>query len=1284
MATEFSPKSHQIEPSESQFDSQTSATIEQNFLAPLDDSQETVVTSKWHDDNGIEPNLLASPKGSQGIQGVTSRWRNDDSSHHTDGVNQPPQSTRGPLISRPLPEDPLNFQHGFQYSKAPIPHTLSAPLTALRIDAGRRRDSKDDIVIEVEHPSGCSGSQISDDPLVDSRDIRKIGAKAREPESKTSTKINDTVLISSDTSSDKISAVHEQQVRNIPRDSASRPPFLNTSPFNNAPAPFQQLKIRVRSPASRLEGSRLPKAFADIRRKALIQSSHTNCPKQSACHPSSPVGKASSRFNTPERDQDPFPNHEVSHNQTRQRREQPHRYPASNQSPHTPETQALGRKQPTNPSNAEEFTHSFTREVRKEYNLLTRPVSEASNITKKRTPRRQKPTRTRGRQGNLGMSESNARRYQLIQSWNDFFVYEAERNKHWEEKMNDIVEQLAERDERVVEYLAKIQEQEQIITNLELEKHEHHAKREEQELALNKLEERRQRLRERMKEYRDRLNEATIEQQSIFKYFQPRYHELREQMKQAELKHQESLKQALSTSSQVMDKIQKSVGEVRILSQQEIQKLRLEIKTLEVQLAERGKDVDREKECVNDLRRELEKSHELNRCSLMSLHTQNQELMKKSDMRTIQIQSVEQCINQQEQRIQSLRCFLEDDKANTQTPSELIEDLKALQKESLNSILSELREYVSSDREQSYKVTESLKLDIQGIHKLCVSLNEQIQSSQSASEWQEKLGKVQMEYQTLLWERDRLEEELAKMHNRAKTQREQQETLQQELDSLKASAVAADASDSLIKSLQEEKQKLQECLAEKEVFIHDLEDKLSGVNGALSAQGCRLKDQEQQFEVEREGLTKTIAACHEQQEQALKQARAECTKNRVEYGNIEHRLRGAQQDCSRLQKEIVQVKQRAESALKNSKDEAARQAQEILEPMVGLMDKVSEGLHASEQARGDLNARLEDWSNNQVGMSLLRQVVQKLAKDQKKTIENGKTLGKLLEVQKKLDSTWQWHKSEVDALNRAIALEKSVKADMERDSHGYKGKQVPEMLHVANRHVTIQSPGIGHDDDEKMASVSIEEERVTRRLATSLKGIMKPAVPQIEGGPEGQYYKTHLATIKRAGESSKRRLESSDAKSTLVSHSAYNRPVLGSSARLEGPAHDSVPENTETAFTETTASKKRKRAKVETDQRENAIEKMPQSAVRHRVKISDSMSSELHTINPEGPTTNAVQLQAQPWHLRGGPLEQRSRPFVTYGLMNLSTRGRLVDSIPATSSGGPRMSLLENPEPHVG
>ncbi|KAI1291451.1 hypothetical protein F5Y03DRAFT_403252 [Xylaria venustula] len=1244
MATELSPEPCQIEHSASQLDSQMSAAIADGFLSPLGDSQETNIVSKGHSADELEPDLSALIEGSP-IQGVASSWPRGNGSHGIDGTNQTSQPTQGPFFSRPRCESPLDFEHGFQYSKAPTPHMLLAPTTVPRNGRDVQDDSKDTSPVRTAYLYRSHGSHTGDCSLNDGSVIHERDGKAARLVSKTETKPNDPISIPSDNSDN-------MPDKSSPKDLAPGLLFASTSASNRAPAPFQQPKLGIRSPATMSGAPRLPKAFEDIRRKALIQTPPTNRVAQSMRQPKSPIGRSSPKFNTPKVSQEQSPKHPISY-----------------QSPHTPEAQALDRKRPRNQADAVGITPSFTRDTRKYGIIPARPPSEASNVSKKRAARSREHTRTQRRQAGLVMKESKTRREQLIHSWNDFFNYEAKRNSNWEEKMNDMVEQLAERDGRVAEHLAKIRKQERIISALESERQEYYSLQKQQELAFNESEARRQRMRERMKEYKDRLNDATNEQQKIFKYFQPRYHEMREQMKQAVCDNQTSLEEALSANNQVRDKIQKSVEEVRAISHQEIQKLRSEVNTLEVKLAEREKDVDRGKDHIEDLRRELDKSHELHKCSLASLNTQNKQLMDKSDERAIQIQDVGNCVAQQEQQIQSLCKFLEDDKATRLIETDLVKKLSALQKQTLDGILSELRESTSFDRKESSRVTEDLKMEILGIHQCLTSLSEKVQSNQSASEWQERFGKTQMEHQNVLRETDRLKEELAKMQDEAKTYREQQESLQEELTLLRARDQASDEDKRTIENLTIEKQGIQEFLDKQELSIQGLVDELTGANEILNAQDYQLKDQERQFQAEREKLTKTIASCQEQQEQVLKQAREECTRVQVEYHNIENRLHTTEQDNNRLQTEMVQIQQRADTTLKNSKDEAEKQAQEILQPIVNLMDNVLSGLETTEEARKGLNAKLDAWSIDQADLSLLRQVVQKLTEDQKQTIENGKLLEELLDVQKKMDATWEWHRSQFDAL-------RPTAAEINKTSrHGHKLKQENEISYVAGRRVMIQSPSINKDDgdggdakpdEEKRTPISIEEERMTRRHTIPLKGILKPVVLETEARPEEEYYEPTLATTKQSKVSSKQGLERSHEKSTLVSHSAYNRPVLGSFSQLKGSVHESLPPSKETASGEMTVPKKRKRTETRTEQRKTTVKKIPQSAKKPLSKISESMSSDLHgefhSTNSQEPTINTVQVQTQLWHSRGGPIKDRARPFVTYGS---TTEARRSDSCPA-------------------
>lgn len=78
--------------------------------------------------------------------------------------------------------------------------------------------------------------------------------------------------------------------------------------------------------------------------------------------------------------------------------------------------------------------------------------------------------------------------------------------------------------------------------------------------------------------------------------------------------------------------------------------MQLEIRIFQDKLAEREKDVDREKDHVNDLRRELEVSHKINGGVLKSFSTQNEELIRKSNEGATQIQSVNESMNKQEER----------------------------------------------------------------------------------------------------------------------------------------------------------------------------------------------------------------------------------------------------------------------------------------------------------------------------------------------------------------------------------------------------------------------------------------------------------------------------------------------------------------------------------------------------------------------------------------------------------------------------------------------------------
>ncbi|KAI0483619.1 hypothetical protein F4859DRAFT_473480 [Xylaria cf. heliscus] len=534
-----SPKLHPVVQFDHQIDSQASGIIESNFIAPLEDSQET--------------------------QGVVSGWHDNDDGHGTGVGNTPLQPAIGPFFSRPKRENPLDFQNGFQYSKAPTLQNLPAQQSAAPKCISRQSGPKNEGVVRTGHQFRSIDRPAIDGLFHDVKDIRAAETQISEAPSNTKENKFDAVSIHRDPHSDSTMSGNDQPEKRdlgaTQDDPTQKPPFKNTSPFSKTSAVFQVSKGDIRSPVTKLGGPKLSKSFLDIQRKARIQSTHMYPRSTSQIDKVSP-----SMFNRRKVPQDATDAPEVLGTRT-----------IFNQTPATPEAQTptVVQRSQNYRSSTVKMTRPYIQDRGEDYNLHTRPESQASNISRLRAPKIREHKHSPKIQSSRAIQESNTSRHKLAASLNDYFAYENSRKKLWEEKMHHVVEELAERDDRIAEYLVKVQEQDQMIMDLRAANEEQHALHQRQEGALVESEERRQSLRGKMKEYRDHLNDSTKEQQDMFRYFQQRYHGLKDQIGRIEHDRQSLLEKALSTTDEIRDKIRESVEEVRMLSQEEIQKRRL-------------------------------------------------------------------------------------------------------------------------------------------------------------------------------------------------------------------------------------------------------------------------------------------------------------------------------------------------------------------------------------------------------------------------------------------------------------------------------------------------------------------------------------------------------------------------------------------------------------------------------------------------------------------------------------------------------------------------------------
>lgn len=75
-----------------------------------------------------------------------------------------------------------------------------------------------------------------------------------------------------------------------------------------------------------------------------------------------------------------------------------------------------------------------------------------------------------------------------------------------------------------------------------------------------------------------------------------------------------------------------------------------DIGAYKAQLAEREREVVQEKERVSELRQELLKSQDLNRDVIQSLSASNSKLIEQGRQATTQVQNMERCMNQQDEK----------------------------------------------------------------------------------------------------------------------------------------------------------------------------------------------------------------------------------------------------------------------------------------------------------------------------------------------------------------------------------------------------------------------------------------------------------------------------------------------------------------------------------------------------------------------------------------------------------------------------------------------------------
>lgn len=401
-----------------------------------------------------------------------------------------------------------------------------------------------------------------------------------------------------------------------------------------------------------------------------------------------------------------------------------------------------------------------------------------------------------------------------------------------------------------------------------------------------------------------------------------------------------------------------------------------------------------------------------------------------------------------------------------------------------------------------------------------------------------------------------LQNELSQAHNQMNDQARDRQELVKKLDSLEAVAINEKAANAKINELVEQTKYLHMQLEEKDLSITKSSEDLEAAQEELRAQARQLADRGEEIENDRlvhKNILELQASQHQQEISLV--ITKETEKFRDEYQAMEAQLQEANIARVKLEQELEISQQEVEILKRADIEEGLRLIRDETITAVDLISQLTTGLGESDQARDGLQRRLQEWSCSRDEINQMQHTLGQLAMDQPHTIEMGNQLKELLGIQKKLSGTLQHHRGQLASLEVAVTTSQGpqngeaallkpgndvgIGGNTEIDTSRSRAE-----LQSNTRKVIVKSPAA---EDDLQAPMSVEQERSARRHLMPSRGIMKiitrSASRGLETGKDTLDIESQSMAVPQP--SLKRKIARRGSKTTLTTHSMYNRPVAG-------------------------------------------------------------------------------------------------------------------------------------------
>ncbi|OTA59709.1 hypothetical protein K449DRAFT_107789 [Hypoxylon sp. EC38] len=431
------------------------------------------------------------------------------------------------------------------------------------------------------------------------------------------------------------------------------------------------------------------------------------------------------------------------------------------------------------------------------------------------------------------------------------------------------------------------------------------------------------------------------------------------------------------------------------------------------------------------------------------------------------------------------------------------------------------------------------------IRLLCEGIFERMVNANNLAEWQKRAHEADMKIQTQVHQIQGLQDDLNQMCIRTSEHCKESEELRQELTGLRNAAINEQAANQKIHGLTEQVQHFQRMLNEKDTTIAKANENLEAAQEKLILQARFLQERERQIQNEQEQHEKALELSIQQRQQAITCAvEKETQELKVNHQATEKRLQEADTFRAQLERELTNARQEVDISSKRNAEDIRQIQGEILAAITSVAESTTT-LEEFENVREDLQGSLENWSRQRADIDQIQHMLGRLARDQPNAIQMSTQLKELLEIQKKLAGTLEYHQPELSNSGAVVSCREQQHGEMNEHISENVAAHSQEKSQNLKRKVMVKSPV---NEDDYALPLSVEEERSTRRQSAPPRGIMK-AGPYISTGlleTDGKASNLDGQTSAAPQAPSKRKIARRGLKTPFTTHSMYNRPVAGS------------------------------------------------------------------------------------------------------------------------------------------